>query len=249
VPVLLCDLDDTLFDHDRATRDSLANLRRGHQVLTCWSLDELDARHRVLLETLHLEVLAGRLLIDDARRERFGRLLVQAGVDDATLAAEMASTYRTTYAANWHPVPGALDLLQAVRSEGHSVVIVTNNSVAEQQLKLERCGIGVCIDLMITSEEVGVSKPDRRIFEHALARVGAAASDAVMLGDAWATDVEGARAAGITPVWLNRTGRPSPDSSIAELASLTPAAAALEVLQRAGLRNGPMAQWTSGPMG
>ena len=152
MPVLLCDLDDTLFDHDRATRDSLADLRRSHQVLTCWSLDELDARHRALLETLHVDVLAGRLVIDDARRERFSRLLAQAGVEDAAAAEEMACRYRTTYAANWHPVPGALELLRAVRAEGHSVVIVTNNNAAEQQLKLERCDIGSCVDVMVTSE-------------------------------------------------------------------------------------------------
>ena len=183
-----------------------------------------------------MEVLAGRLLIDEARRERFGRLLRQAGVDDAEAADEMASCYRTTYAANWHPVEGALPFLQAVRDEGHAVVIVTNNGVAEQRLKLDRCGIGPLIDLMITSEEVGISKPARGIFDHALERIGASASEAVMLGDAWATDVEGARAAGVTPVWFNRTGRENPDPAVVELASLAPAADALAVLRRAGLR-------------
>ena len=233
--VLLCDLDDTLFDHDRATRESLADLQRRHQVLACWSLDELDQRHRIELETLHLEVLAGRLVIDDARRQRFGNLLAQAGFEDATLADEVASNYRQTYAANWHAVDGAIDLLHAVRSDGHSILIVTNNGVTEQRLKLQRCGIGACIDLMITSEEVGITKPDPRIFKHALSRVGARPSDAVMLGDAWATDIEGARAAGVAPVWFNPRRRISPDPLVPELASLTPTSAALAVLRRAGL--------------
>ena len=246
--VLLCDLDDTLFDHDRATRESLADLQRRHQVLTCWSLDEFDQRHRVQLETLHLEVLAGRLLIDEARRQRFGNLLAQAGVEDASMADEVASNYRRTYAANWHPVAGAIELLRAVRADGYPIVIVTNNGVTEQQLKLERCGIGACIDLMITSEEAGITKPDPGIFELALSRVAAKASDAVMLGDGWATDVEGALASGVTPVWFNRTGRPSPNARVLELASLTPTVSALAVLRRAGLRSGPMDQWTSGPM-
>jgi HAD superfamily hydrolase (TIGR01509 family) len=235
VPVLLCDLDDTLFDHDRATRDALADLRLNYQVLSQWSLDELDRRHRHLLETLHVEVLAGRSSIDDARRERFGQLLTQAGVHDPVAAATLAATYREVYAANWQPVPGALSLLKAIRGAGHIVVVVTNNGVAEQQLKLARCGIGAWIELMVTSEEVGVSKPAPEIFEHALARVGAAPADAVMLGDAWAADVEGARGAGITPVWFNRHGRPSPDTTVAELFSLEPASDAMAVLRRAGL--------------
>lgn len=235
MPVLLCDLDDTLFDHERATREALADLRLNYQVLSTWSLDELDVRHRHLLETLHIEVLAGRSTIDDARRERFGRLLTQAGVQDPVAAATLAATYREVYASNWQPVPGALELLQAIRDAGHIVVVVTNNGVAEQRLKLERCRIGEWIEHLVTSEEVGVSKPAPGIFADALARVDAAPSDAVMLGDAWEADVEGARRVGITPVWFNRHGRPSPDPTVAELASLEPAGEALAVLLRAGL--------------
>lgn len=235
MPVLLCDLDDTLFDHERATRDALAGLRRAHQVLAQWSLDELDARHRVLLERLHRDVLTGGLTVDEARRRRFAQLLAQAGVQEPRLAEALATDYRVAYASNWQAVPGALTLLQTLRAEGHPVVIVTNNNVAEQQLKLAHCGFEAWIDTMVTSEEVGVSKPAREIFEHALDRVGSSPADAVMLGDAWAADVEGARAAGIAPVWFNRTGRPSPDATVAELTSLTPAADALAVLRRAGL--------------
>jgi putative hydrolase of the HAD superfamily len=115
------------------------------------------------------------------------------------------------------------------------VVIVTNNGVAEQRLKLARCGFEAWIDAMVTSEEAGITKPDPGIFAQALARARATAADAVMLGDAWGADIEGARAAGIGAVWFNRAGKPSPDPSVAELGSLEPASAALAVLGRAGL--------------
>ena len=143
MPVLLCDLDDTLFDHEGATRDALEHLRGGYQVLTQWSLDELDQRHRVLLEAIHLDVLNGRLTIDEARRERFGRLLTQAGLDDPAATATLAAAYREAYASHWQPVPGAIEFLRAVRAAGYAIVIVTNNGVAEQQLKLARCGFDV----------------------------------------------------------------------------------------------------------
>jgi len=236
VTVLLCDLDDTLFDHDRATREALGHLRQDCNVFSQWTLDELDARHRELLETLHVQVLAGRLTIDEARRERFGRLLAQADAADDAQADALASAYREAYATKWNAVPGAIELLQAVRAAGHPIVIVTNNGVAEQRLKLSRCGLEAWIDDMVTSEEAGVSKPERAIFEQALARAGATPAEAVMLGDAWGADIEGARAAGVAAVWLNRTGRPSPDPAVPELASLVPLDDALAVLRQAGLQ-------------
>jgi len=48
-----------------------------------------------------------------------------------------------------------------------------------------------------------------------------------MIGDAWETDIAGARAAGIRPVWFNRFGAPSPDPSVTEVHSLTSGALVL----------------------
>jgi HAD superfamily hydrolase (TIGR01662 family) len=162
-------------------------------------------------------------------------LLAQAGLDDPAATATLAAAYREAYASNWQPVPGAIEFLRAVRAAGHHIVIVTNNGVAEQQLKLVKCGFDVLVDAMVTSEEAGVSKPARGIFDQALARTGATPGEAVMLGDAWHADVEGARAIGVAPVWFNRARRPSPDPTVTELASLAPAPEALAVVTRAAL--------------
>ncbi len=226
--MLLCDLDDTLFDHQHATRGALETLREADRRLQQWPLDELKRRHHQLLEQFHQEVMAGRMTIDEAREHRF-RALVGGG-DPAGLAA----AYRDAYVDHWQEVPGAGDLLAAVRTAGAAVVIVTNNIVSEQRAKLRRLGLDPHVDALVTSEEVGVQKPDPAIFVAALARVGATADRAVMLGDAWRADVEGARASGIRPVWLNRFGAEAPDPAIHQLQSLRPAAAVLAVLSRAG---------------
>jgi putative hydrolase of the HAD superfamily len=68
------------------------------------------------------------------------------------------------------------------------------------------------------------------MFDAAIARLGADRSEAVMLGDAWHADVTGALAAGVRPVWFNRFGAASPDSSVAELSALEPTADALSTL-------------------
>jgi putative hydrolase of the HAD superfamily len=108
---------------------------------------------------------------------------------------------------------------------------VSNNLQAEQEEKLRHLGMAHLIDALVVSETVGVAKPDPAIFATALRQLGCAADDAVMLGDSWAADVLGARAAGLRAVWLNRHGHLSPDPRFAhELVSLEPTTDVLVLL-------------------
>ena len=227
---VLFDLDDTLFDHRACTQAALADLRRRFPALERVPADWIEAEHRRLLEDLHLHVLAGRMTVDDARVERFRQLLGLAGeVADATAAANAAAAYRAAYLAHWRPVDGALTLLSAL-FDRVAIGVVTNNVAAEQRQKIAACGFAPFLHAVIISEEAGVAKPDPRIFHMALDQLGRPADEAVMIGDAWETDVAGARAAGIRPVWFNRFGAASHDRSVTELASLVPAAHVVSVL-------------------
>ncbi len=232
--VVLSDLDDTLFDHTYATRTALRALRSDAPSFEAWTDDELHVRHGDILEVLHLDVVAGRLGIDDARIERFRRLLTAAGAERASeYAPAMARRYRQEYQTASQPVAGAIAFLRELKRSGAFVAVVTNNIVVEQRLKLTRCGFDGLVDALITSEEVGVSKPDVEIFQAALDCAAAAPDSAVMVGDAWATDIEGALAAGIRPVWLNRFGKTRPrDVTVAEIQSLEPLEQTMAVVLR-----------------
>ena len=228
---VLCDLDDTLFDHRHATRQALGELRQAETSLTAWPIEELERRHGLILEELHGEVLAGRRTIDSARNERFRRLLEAGGADrvpERTAAA--ASRYRVAYEGAWRPVPGARELLRAIAGSGRAVAVVTNNKVAEQRRKLEGTGLAPLVSALVTSEEVGEPKPAVRIFEVTLETLGLTAGEVVMFGDAWGTDIVGAAAAGIRAVWFNPRGRTSPDAAVPEIRALEPTSDALTVL-------------------
>jgi putative hydrolase of the HAD superfamily len=229
---VLFDLDDTLFDHNFATIQALDGLCVEEPAFRCWPVDELRARYSVLLEELHAGVLSGRVSIPDARYERFRRLL-----SDATNApvsgdrpAHLSAFYRTAYEGAWRAVPGAIPLLTTLRERGLPIAIVTNNLVQEQRQKLERCGMDSLVDALITSEEVGIVKPDPGIFRAALDRIGLQAEDAVMVGDAWATDIVGAQNAGVRAVWFNWRHAASPDPSVPELRALAPMKMVLEAI-------------------
>lgn len=230
VRAVLFDLDDTLFDHRRSARAALTEVHRVHGRGT--DLDAFEGQHTAYLEVMHLEVLAGRIGLDEARRERFRRVFAALGVTlgDADVDAA-ASAYRSGYMVARRALDGAADLLLAVRPHAR-IGIVTNNLLDEQRDKLAYCGLGECVDVLIASEDVGVSKPDRGIFDIALGRMGVTAADAVMVGDSWANDIAGAANAGIRAIWFNPDRRPAPGTpaDVPEIHSLAPAADVLPLL-------------------
>ena len=228
---VLFDLDDTLFDHTYSTRHALAAVQADEPALGAWTARELERRHTEMLDLLHPEVLAGRLSIDQAREERFRRLLGAAAAKaDRERAVTLAQLYRRSYQSGWRAVAGAVELLRSLKAAGVGVAVVTNNLTAEQQAKLVGCGLAQDVDRLITSEDVGVTKPDALMFTTALDALGVAAGEAVVLGDAWNVDIVGARAAGLRAVWLNRRGLPSPDPVVPELNALEPLERTRQVL-------------------
>lgn len=67
-------------------------------------------------------------------------------------------------------------------------------------------GLSDYFDFVISSANLGLHKPNPRIFELALERTGVGAAEACHVGDHYYADVLGARAAGLVPVLMNRTG-------------------------------------------
>lgn len=233
VRAVLFDLDDTLFDHAGCAREALSAVRRRHASLGAMSFDDLERAHAAFLEQLHADVMLGRVPIEDARRERFRRLLAASGADAAEdSASELAATYRDTYRESRRATAGAAALLAALKREGVHVAIVSNNLLDEQLDKLRTCRLDPFVDAVVVSEEVGVSKPDVEIFRVALERLECAASDAVMVGDSWSADIAGAHAAGIRAVWFNpaRMAPPGNDPAVPQLHAFEPVSAAMRII-------------------
>lgn len=216
-------MDDTIFDHSLTCRAAIARVRRRHSVLRAVALDELWREYQASMERTHPDVMKGRLTGQQARDARWNRLLAHHGPAVApSVARALSEQYRAEYLKLQRAVPGAAALLRYLHGKT-TIAIVTNNEVAEQERKLRFLGIEKLIDHLVVSEEVGVGKPDPRIFRVALRRAGARARESVMIGDSWANDVLGARAAGIRPIWFNRFRLPQPAAPPAEeIASFAP---------------------------
>ena len=99
-------------------------------------------------------------------------------------------------------IDGAPQAVTELRRRGFELGVVSNaeGRVAED---LDSAGYKGLFTTVVDSQVVGVEKPDPRIFEIAMERLGANAETTIYLGDVPAVDVEGAKSAGITPVLVD----------------------------------------------
>jgi putative hydrolase of the HAD superfamily len=110
-----------------------------------------------------------------------------------------------------HPVlDGAVELVERLAAVV-PVAVVTNGPPDIQRLKIEQTGIGSLLSAVVVSGETGIGKPDPAAFGVALDLLGVSPEHAVMVGDSWERDVQGALAAGMRAVWISG-GRPAPDT-------------------------------------
>lgn len=160
------------------------------------------------------------------RRQAWIEALGVVGVNDPALAAEMAAVAlaaRHSALVPFPDVPGTLDDLSA----GWPLGVITNGLPAGQRMKLERAGLASYFAVVAVSSAIGEPKPAPDAFLAALRWADCAPEHAVMVGNSLESDVAGARAAGVSAVWLNRDGAPresgpEPDAEIRSLAELRP---------------------------
>ena len=120
-------------------------------------------------------------------------------------------------------VAGTFALL---KKAGFLMALITNGPSDLQRSKLKTLNIEHWFRVIVISGETGCAKPDAAAFAPALSKMGMQPADVWHVGDNLETDIAGARAAGLTAVWLNRSGKsrrerePEPHFEIATLADL-----------------------------
>jgi len=116
----------------------------------------------------------------------------------------------------WRPVAGALETLNALKGRGLKIALVSNYDGRLHRVVAE-LGLAPYFDAVIVSAEVGWAKPSPRIYAAALAALGVAAAEALMVGDRPREDAAGAAAAGLRALLYDPRGRAPGPGSIRDL--------------------------------
>ncbi|PAP77001.1 HAD family hydrolase [Rubrivirga marina] len=219
--VVVFDLDDTLLDHKAAERAALADVHRQHHAhLGHHELAHVQATYHDCNVPLWRDFGAGTITSADLKRLRSERLLEALGCD--TLEPETFSRdYLDRYAAHWRWAAGAREAYHAV-ADAFPVGVLTNGFSAQQRGKLEKLPeIAERAAFVVISEEVGVMKPARALFEHvrahASARLGQPLepADVLYVGDSYFSDVRGGTGAGWRVAWYKGDADRAPDGAFA----------------------------------
>lgn len=122
------------------------------------------------------------------------------GIEDDKLAGELLRLYLTLDA-----YPETHDTLSALKSEGMPMAILSNGSPDMLASAVASAGLGDCLDHVLSAEEVGIFKPNARVYQLAVDRIGVA-KDTICFVSANGWDIAGAAHFGFQAVWLNRFG-------------------------------------------
>lgn len=196
------DADETLF-----TFDSFGGLQRMFLDYSVTFTAEDFQDYQAVNKPLWVDYQNGAITALQLQHQRFDVWAERLKVSPGTLNEAFLNAMADICA----PLPGAVSLLNALKGKV-KLGIITNGFTALQQIRLERTGLRDHFDALVISEEVGVPKPDPRIFDYALAQAGNPDRDRVlMVGDTAESDILGGMKAGLSTVWLNAHGREKPD--------------------------------------
>ncbi len=234
----ILDADNTVFDFSACERRALEQtfgLSLGgaassgrHRSAAPAAGNALYQAYRRINHEVWRELERGSIDQDTLRVKRFQMLLQELGRRGDP--RQLSERYLEHFARKAYLMPHAAEVLSEL-SRRVPLVLLSNGIASVQRSRLGISGLQPLFRDILISEEVGLSKPDPRIFHLALQRLGRSRRQVLCVGDSPTADIAGARGAGLDSCWFAYPGmsyphdQPQPDYVIADLRALLEMAA------------------------
>lgn len=199
---ILFDADDTLFHFD-----AFSGLRHLFADFNIVFTEQDFAEYQLVNKPLWVDYQNGAISAVQLQQQRFTLWAERLSCS----SQELNNSFMSIMAEICTPIAGVIELLHSLKDKVR-LGIVTNGFTLLQQARLERTGLKNYFDLLVISEEVGVAKPHKAIFEHTLALMGNPVREQVlMVGDNPDSDIVGGINAGLCTCWFNQHQHQVPD--------------------------------------
>ncbi len=226
---VLFDLDNTLTHRQRST-ESYASLFARH-----YAADLSTNTPSFITDLISKQDNGGYLSAESvhtAIREAVAFALAsQLNWHKPVSLSELASHWANHFPTQAIEMPGANTLIEALVERGVTVGVISNGAQRSRESTLAHLPFKQHISLLVSSDAVGIRKPDPRIFLHAAQALGLEPNQCCYVGDHPINDIKGAAGAGMLPVWLSGfhpwpQDEPAPTISVDNLADILPLLAA-----------------------
>ena len=195
---LLFDLDGTLFNYDKgektAFRKSIENFGFEYK-------DEYLTLYDSINKNLWQKFEKGEIEVQKLKVQRFEILLDEIGFKISP--SDFSKNYLKNLSECTYLLDGVENLLQDIYNK-FNMMLITNGLTEVQRPRLQMSSIKKYFSDIVISEEVGIAKPDSKIFDVAFNKMGnPPKQDVLMIGDSLSSDIKGGHNYGIDTCWLN----------------------------------------------
>lgn len=207
------DLDDTLIDFHTNSREAHRTVHRECSLGRFYpSADEwievYESHNRKLWERYS----RAEITQDFLRCDRFATPLRPRwkGPEEELrkFSWQLDSIYLTRLAQQTALIDGARDILSFLRAHDYNIGVLSNGFMEVQHNKLANTGLGEMVDLVVLSDDIGVNKPDPRLYRYAMDKTGVTDPALhTMVGDNRSTDIEGAIRSGWHAILLDPSAK------------------------------------------
>jgi len=197
--LILFDADETLFDFKKAEKQALERtmLSLGLEYQECIHLPIYKTVNSKLWKELENGIITQEVL----KTERFKRFSAAIKVEFNEL--EFSKIYMEFLGQGSFLFDDAIQLIKAVHPH-YKLMIITNGLTKVQDNRIRKSKIAKYFDEIIVSEDIGVSKPNPKIFEHSVDKLqDIDRSKILMVGDSLSSDIQGGINFGIDTCWYN----------------------------------------------
>lgn len=219
---LFFDLDRTLWDFESNSRAALYHLFYELQLEKYIPSFEVFLERYKKINANYWEDYAHQKVSKEALRVgRFYDTLQEWNIHQTPFVQKLSEGYVAISPHQTNLFPGTIDTLTDLKDKGYPLHIITNGFKEVQFIKLEKSGLNHFFEDVLCSEEIGVNKPDPRVFQAALQRNKAKNSQSIMIGDDFKADVIGAEKAGMRGVLFDPSNHFQQREEIERIQSLT----------------------------
>ncbi|MGI9525952.1 MAG: YjjG family noncanonical pyrimidine nucleotidase [Weeksellaceae bacterium] len=198
------DLDNTLWDHRGNSEATLKQMFKDYNITEDYNLN-FDEWHQVFYEKneyLWAELREGHIHKQELRDRRFTEPFKFFKIEDKALSEKFDIHYLERMAKMAGEVEGAKDLLNYL-SPNYSIHIITNGFEEVSQDKINNAKLDVYVETLTCADEIGLRKPDPRIFELAASKANAKKDESIIIGDDWIADVIGGTSFGWKAIFFD----------------------------------------------